>query len=1293
MLCKYHKYCVFGALEVYDIGLVWHCWNSDVSLTRSTVASVENSTARIYILIFVTFSLLLAILLGYFLQQTYQQTVLDVETASFNESQILSARTDTLLRHIESTSIHIADHVVAELRGNQKLAPLPDPISRALTALTKKFPEILHTQVFDADGDLIYSSLENPRRVSVADREHFLEAKSRRDSSIRFTNVLVLKNTGASSVLAYRAIVGTSGEFLGLVTSAIDLAYFAKLFSELAVGDSGMVSIRRSDDSRLIVRWPIVEDEINKTAENTPPYHLIQEGKTEGVIRYIGKSDGVDRIFAFHQVPEFPFYVLVGRGVDEQFAAWRKSALLLVSLTITALALLWWTLSRLIKSDKRERDTRQFLSNTQAIAKVGGWKANPDDDSVYWTPEIFRLVEHPESHPPAGLREGLAYYAPEYLTAITENLGLAWARGTPFCMEAQVITRTGKRLWTELRCIGRVADGEESYLTGTLQDISARKQIETELEEHRQNLEKLVEARTLALSEREQRLRETQRIAQLGSWEFHLATRSLTWSEETFRIAGLPLRDTAPSIEEYRSTVHPEDLPSLDKCFENVLNNHLPYELELRHRRPDGSYNITLTRGQPVIEGGQLVKIVGSVLDIAERKAIEQTLIQAKAAAEAANIAKSAFLANMSHEIRTPMNGVLGMLEILSHSPLAVDERKMVDMIWQSARSLLGIIDDILDVSKIEAGKLNLEEKKVSLEGEVDIMVGMLDRVAMGRQVDLSVFFDPKLPQLVIGDGLRVRQILTNLIGNAIKFSASQERIGRVQFRAELTRCDNEKVWVSFSVADNGIGMDEETVTRLFRPFEQADNSTTRKFGGTGLGLSIVKSLTSMMGGNINLESNPGRGSLFTVQLPFVLASECPNTESSFDLAGLDCVVVTDETRYLNDYTHYLSHAGATTHAFPDLEAAWNFIKAYLRDTPVCMVVMADPGKISSQEIVDRLIASEPGDNVHFVNIAYLSVERGKRRKVRRLSERVVQIDREAMTRSRFLEATAAATGRIVLMPEERGQDAALEATLGKGLNILVAEDNEVNREVIQRQLTILGHHADLAVDGQLAFQRWTAGSYDLVLTDLHMPNLDGYGLTALIRENERNRNLVRTPIIALTANAMKGQEAICREKGMDGYLSKPTELEHLKVVLNHWATAGSTSQTRDIEDGLKPPMSESDAIEVPIFDQTTLVKITGNKPEFHRQLLEKYLANIEGRATELIQAIDSKDGITVNQIAHSLKSASRSIGAMCLGEVCERLELACKVDQAADCSGIRGILEDALRLTIIQIKGYLKIQ
>ncbi|MBF1166011.1 MAG: hypothetical protein HXL68_13345, partial [Dechloromonas agitata] len=335
-----------------------------MSLTRSTVASVENSTARIYILIFVTFSLLLAILVGYFLHQTYQQTVLDVETSSFNESQILSARTDTLLRHIESTCIHVADHFVAELRAGQKLAPLPDPISRALTALTKKFPEILQTQVFDADGDLIYSSLENPRRVSVADREHFLEAKSQRDSSIRFTNVLVLKNTGASSVLAYRAILGPSGEFLGLVTSAIDLAYFAKLFSELAVGDSGMVSIRRSDDSRLIVRWPIVEDEINKTAENTPPYHLIQEGKTEGVIRYIGKSDGVDRIFAFHQVPEFPFYVLVGRGVDEQFAAWRKSALLLVSLTITALALLWWTLSRLIKSDKRERDTRQFLSNT-----------------------------------------------------------------------------------------------------------------------------------------------------------------------------------------------------------------------------------------------------------------------------------------------------------------------------------------------------------------------------------------------------------------------------------------------------------------------------------------------------------------------------------------------------------------------------------------------------------------------------------------------------------------------------------------------------------------------------------------------------------------------------------------------------------------------------------------------------------------------------------------------------------------------------------------------------------------
>lgn len=663
-------------------------------------------------------------------------------------------------------------------------------------------------------------------------------------------------------------------------------------------------------------------------------------------------------------------------------------------------------------------------------------------------------------------------------------------------------------------------------------------------------------------------------------------------------------------------------------------------------------------------------------------------LLTSKEAAEAANVAKSSFLANMSHEIRTPMNGVLGMLEVLSHSPLPRDEHNMVETIRQSAKSLLGIIDDILDFSKIEAGKLSLSEETISLEAELDVVIGMMDRIALGKQVDLSVFFDPRLPQYVIGDGLRVRQILTNLTGNAIKFSSNQERIGRVQFRADLEECKNEFATVRFTIADNGIGMDADTVARLFSPFEQADSSTTRKYGGTGLGLSISKNLAQMMGGEIAVQSEAGQGAHFTVQLPFKLASECPNMATPYDLGGLDCIVVTDDTRYENDYTRYLAHAGATTHAFPDIEAAWNFIEAYLKDSPICMIVMQDPGLSSSQEIVDRLLAKQPGNHVHFLNITYLSVERGKRRKVRRLSDRVVQIDREAMTRSRFLEAAAAATGRAVLQCEAENNQR-LDTNASPRLSILVAEDNEVNREVIQRQLQLLGHGAVLEADGQKAFQRWEEGNYDLLLTDLNMPNMDGYELTDLIRETERRSNLRRTPIIALTANAMKGQQEYCLEVGLDGYLTKPIELSRLKSVLDQCVPSGN-SITNGVSEATPPLTPFAHEAELPIFDQSTLTKVTGNKPEFHRHLLEKFLNNTEDRTRELLQASEATEIVTVGQIAHSLKSASRSVGAIYLGDLCEKLELACKTGKSAACSEFTQQLLGVWERTASQIRTHL---
>jgi PAS domain S-box-containing protein len=822
-------------------------------------------------------------------------------------------------------------------------------------------------------------------------------------------------------------------------------------------------------------------------------------------------------------------------------------------------------------------------------------------------------------------------------------------------------TPDGRTIWLRTSKVPLRNQNEEIIgVLGLYEDITAEKQKDEELARYRDHLKMLVQARTAQLGDVQARY---QRLVDDMGEEFLVFSFTpnniLTYvSKSMDAIFGQPKEKMQGQSWTAGIKWLRQDLEETSQMLQDMLlGKSDAIRTEMRFVHPDGGIRTIFQTCHAVRNGaGAVVSVDGVLTDITQRKRTETELLDAKLSAEAANRAKSAFLANMSHEIRTPMNGVIGLLEVLSRSPLPAEEHKMVGTIRQSARSLLGIIDDILDFSKIEAGKLSIEETEISLEQELDSLIALIDRLALDKQVDLSLFFEPGIPKRVMGDGLRVRQILTNLVGNAVKFCSGQARVGHVHVRAELGPCENGHVWVAFTIEDNGIGMDDGTVARLFRPFEQADNSTTRKFGGTGLGLSISRSLTSMMGGEISVQSEAGNGTTFTVSLPFELASECPNRTSPYDLSGLDCVVATRETRYGADLEHYLAHAGAQVHSHADIDAAWNFIGRENLDGPVCMIVMEEPGARSAQEVVSRLRAKQPDPEVCLVAIAYLSVERGRRRRVRRLSDKVVQIDREALTRRRFLEAVAAAAGRAAIR-QESGHDDDVAAASSAGLTILVAEDNDINRDVIRRQLEILGYRADLAEDGLRAFQAWEAGRYDLLLTDLHMPNKDGYELTALIRDAESRFNLNRMPIVALTANAMKGEEERCLDAGMDAYLSKPIELARLKSVLDRWLPSSDATRPAGAEETSPEPAVSS--TETPVFDPTMLASLVGNNPAIQRRLQAKFLANVEQQMRELQAAGEASDVRTIAQIAHALKSAARSVGALQLGELCELLEQA----------------------------------
>ena len=667
---------------------------------------------------------------------------------------------------------------------------------------------------------------------------------------------------------------------------------------------------------------------------------------------------------------------------------------------------------------------------------------------------------------------------------------------------------------------------------------------------------------------------------------------------------------------------------------------------------------------------------------------LEQQLTLAKQAAESAVLAKGEFLATMSHEIRTPLNGIVPMLDLLMHARLPSDQHELVRTAYSSSQQLLRIVDDILDYSKLEANRLELETTSFNLREMLESVLQLMERPADAKGLRLHLHIDPSVRLPVRGDPVRLRQVLTNLIGNAVKFT---ER-GSISLSVRRIGENAAQHFLRFEVRDTGIGIPPAAQARLFQAFSQADASTTRIYGGTGLGLAICKRIVDLMGGRITVQSEPERGAVFSFEIPLLkVRGDMPAQEA--DISGARLLLLTGDARLRGRLSMLLPNWGLRVTAVETTQEALDRLRAAAtQGAPWTYgVVLADlAGMRNTALSLHRNVSrSSMYGNVRLV---YLCGDDEVPAELRQGATVLARQTPDAELRVALTRTSPPATGEapapaVGATTDER----ALQA------RVLLVEDNPVNLLVAQRLLGVLGLDCDTATNGEAALMRMRDGYYDLVLMDCQMPVLDGYGATRRWREIEGAQGGTdRLPIVAMTANAMAGDRQRCLDAGMDDYLAKPVTRGQLEGCLRRWLSSGTAragKRASTIEDGMSTPSTDQMATAALAATLTPPVAVADPSPPLaaHREqastmagdpvldaeilaelhavigaevarIVQVFLADTPRLLEQLELAALAPDYAALREAAHSLKSSSANLGAMALSAAAKRVELGARI-------------------------------
>ncbi len=780
-----------------------------------------------------------------------------------------------------------------------------------------------------------------------------------------------------------------------------------------------------------------------------------------------------------------------------------------------------------------------------------------------------------------------------------------------FSLQKRYVRKDGSTVWVELcESLQRDETGRPLYVIVMIQDISERKRLEEELRESEQRWRNLTEA-----------------LPQLvwtatpdGTCDYF----STQWTEHT----GIP--ESRLLGWQWLETLHPDDHEPTRQLWTNSVAGLGPYDVEYRVRRKDGAYRWFKTRGVPIRNcQGRTCKWFGTCTDITESKLAAEELRLAKEAAVSANRAKDEFLANVSHEIRTPMNAIMGMTDLVLGTSLSDDQRQSLKTVKAAADNLLNILNDLLDFSKIEAGKLELDPADFSLRSALGDTLRTLAMRAHMKGLELVSHVQPDVPDALVGDVGRLRQVLLNLVGNAIKFTEE----GEVVVRTEVAGAGLEEVRVHFVVSDTGIGIAAEKQEKIFRAFEQEDTSTTRKYGGTGLGLTIAARLVALMGGTIRVDSEPGRGSTFAFTAQFGRQPHPPEriaAGSPIKLDNLPVLIIDDNATNRRILEEWLRGWQMEPLAVGDGVAAMDTLwDAATRGRPYPLVLldarMPDTdGLVLAARIrkrpelsATRIILLTSGDmpgNLARLRELRIDAQLLKPAQQDELLETIYQV----MNRTKGDKVVEAAGRQPSGEPAPEGLRPAASTTL----SILVAEDNDWNAQLLEQLLVQRGHRVRLASDGRKALSLAQAGTFDLLLLDVHMPELDGFQVIGAIRERERSAG-GHLRVVALTARSRKEDRERCLAAGMDDFLAKPIQASDL------WSAIDRVVGARG---GLP-----ADRTGPGLLDPRVLLAACGGDAGILEKICQAFRTRLPDDLAAVQDAMTERDAMRLREAAHKL--------------------------------------------------------